>query len=82
MSFIYDDKNLINELLKSALEFEKKFSKQGQAAPPTNLDSAYTAQTNNFNSLLQLVNNLESRVGNPNDVPEVSVALNCFFKSF
>jgi hypothetical protein len=74
MSFIYDDKNLINELLKIALEHEKKFSKQAQAPAPANLDPAYTQQTNNFTTLLQLIDNLETRIGNPNDAPEISHA--------
>lgn len=33
MSFIYDDKNLIDKLIQSATDFENKFSKKGQAAP-------------------------------------------------
>ena len=74
MSFIYDDKNLLNKLLKSALEHEKKFSKQGQVIPPANLDPAYTQQTDNFNSLLQLIDNLETRISNPNAMPEISHA--------
>lgn len=36
MSFIHDDKNLINELVKHGLDFETKFSKMGQVTPPTN----------------------------------------------
>ncbi len=33
MSFIYDNPWLVNDLLKSALDFEKKFLKKGQADP-------------------------------------------------
>src|SRR6185369_9758722 len=33
MTFLYEDPNLIDRLLKAAEEFEKKFSKKGQAAP-------------------------------------------------
>lgn len=35
MTFLYEDSKLIDRLLKAAEEFEKKFSKQGQATPAT-----------------------------------------------
>lgn len=34
MSFIYDDKKLINDLLKSAIDFENRFLKKGQKPVP------------------------------------------------
>lgn len=58
MSFIYDDKDLINKLLNFGSEFEQKYIKLGQqaapTAPPANADKA---------NLLALLNNLEKEVG-------------------
>ena len=53
MSFIYNDPNLINKLLKSALDFQIKFTKQGQTSD--------IATTNNGN-LQILLNNLQNTV--------------------
>lgn len=51
MSFIYDDENLISQLLIQAIEFEKKLNKQAQVAP--------NAKTNvEFQNLLNLSDKL------------------------
>jgi hypothetical protein len=50
MSFLYDDPNLIDELIKNALDFDLKFTKHGQA-----VDKDY----NNLNTLLT---NLEKAI--------------------
>lgn len=50
MSFIYDDKDLINKLLNFGSEFEQKYVKIGQQAAPVNTDKA---------NLLSLIANLE-----------------------
>jgi uncharacterized protein YrzB (UPF0473 family) len=54
MSFIYDDKDLINKLLNFGSEFEQKYVKLAQQAAPQNADKA---------NLLTLLNNLEKEVG-------------------
>lgn len=54
MSFIYDDPNLIDNLLKSALDFQVKFTKQGQAAA--------AAVNNDKVNLDTLLNNLQNPV--------------------
>lgn len=54
MSFIYDDKDLINKLLNFGSDFEQKYIKIGQQAAPVNADKA---------NLLALLNGLEKEVG-------------------
>lgn len=75
MSFIYDDKNLINELLKSALDFKLKFTKEGQDA------AAQATKTVNadFANLETLLSNLE-KSANPTQDPAPDTTSNVSYE--
>lgn len=60
MSFIYDDPNLIELLIKSGLDFESKFAKQGQAAP-----AAAPAGNQDFSNINTLITNLQTKMAPP-----------------
>lgn len=69
MSFIYDDKKLIEELIKSAQDFESKFVKKSQVTAPVSQQS----KADYFNLAKKLVSNLEaSLTPSPNDVSTLS----------
>ena len=61
MSFIYENSNLISELLKAATESETKLSKQGQVDP---------AAQQNADALRMLLNNLRSQITPLKEGPE------------
>ncbi len=64
MSFIYDDKNLINDLIKSALDFENKFVKRSQSTDP----AANLGYKNYLTLTRKLVDQLEqTQVPQPKD---------------
>lgn len=69
MSFIYDDKNLIDQLLLSGLDFEVKFSKKGQAA------AASVNASNDYANLRSLIVDLSKQLlpKDPNAAPAASV---------
>jgi hypothetical protein len=72
MSFIQQDQNLIDQLLKSALEFETKFTKQGQEAA-NNTQQATTALQTQIKNLQDQIN--PSGVAkDPNATPTISHA--------
>lgn len=59
MSFIYNDEKLINELLKSAIDFENRFLKKAQQAAP---GPAPDPQAVRNSAALKLLDNLEKSV--------------------
>lgn len=68
MSFIFDDKKLLEELFKSATEFENKFTKKGQAT-----NSLSPELLNYFKMTKKLVDSLEStQFPSPTEVSTLS----------
>src|SRR5579863_3281093 len=74
MSFIYDDKKLLDNLIKSAIDFEVKFNKNGQLAANPNVNMEYR----NYLTLTQkLVDQLSQQVSptTPNKDPNAPATL-------